>query len=216
MNDSSLHPLARDYLKRLKKAARHLPRTRRNELTEEIEAHLSEALPAGASEAEALSALERLGEPEQIAAEAESGSGERAGTREWLAIPLLLFGGFALIIGWCVGFALLWSSRIWTTRDKLIGTFVVPGGLATVFFLATIPLSSRGSSSASGVVVDCTKKISGEKCKEVAGGVVSHSGHSYVWGVALLIALLVLSLLTSAYLFWRANRLEPAASCRRR
>jgi len=208
VNDSSLHPLARDYLKRLKKAAR---RTRRKELIEEIEAHLREALPAGASEVEALSVLERLGEPEQIAAEAESGSGERAGTREWLAIPLLLFGGFALMIGWCVGFALLWSSKIWTTRDKLIGTFVVPGGLATVFFLATIPLATRGSSSSSGVEIDCTTKISGEKCREVASGVVSHSGHTFVWGVALLIALLVLSLLTSAYLTWRATRLSTAS-----
>ena len=210
MNDSSLRPLGRAYLKRLKKAARHLPRARRKELLGEIEAHLNEALPAGVSEAEALNVLERLGEPEQIVAEAESGSGERAGTREWLAILLLLFGGFALMIGWCVGFALLWSSRIWTTRDKLIGTFVVPGGLATVYFLAALPLSTRGSSSSSGVVVDCTKKISGERCKEVAGGVASHSGHTYVWGVALLIALLVLPLLTSAYLTWRATRAEVA------
>lgn len=48
MTKSSLHPLARDYLKRLKKAAANLPRARRNELIEEIEAHLTEALPAGA------------------------------------------------------------------------------------------------------------------------------------------------------------------------
>ncbi|MGD0273554.1 MAG: DUF1700 domain-containing protein [Gaiellaceae bacterium] len=211
MNGSSLHPLARDYLKRLKKAARHLPRARRRELLGEIEAHLSEALPAGASEAEAQNVLERLGEPEQIAAEAESGSGERAGTREWLAIPLLLFGGFALMIGWCVGFALLWSSRIWTTRDKLIGTFVVPGGLATVFVLAGFALSSSSSGSG-GVVVTCTRKVGGEKCTKVAGSVVSHSGHSNVWGMALLIALLVLPFLTSAYLTWRANRLTTATS----
>ncbi len=210
MKDAPLHPLARDYLKRLKKAAANLPRARRNELIGEIEAHLSEALPAGASEAEALTVLDRLGEPERIAAEAESGSGERAGMREWLAIPLLLFGGFALMIGWCVGFALLWSSGIWTTRDKLIGTFVIPGGLAAVYVLATFPLSSHGSSSSSGVVVDCTKRVSGERCREVAGGVVSHSGHSYVWGVALLIALLVLPFLTSAYLTWRAIRTKVA------
>ena len=56
MNDSPLHPLARDYLKRLKKAARRLPRARRKELIGKIESHLSEALPADASEAEALNA----------------------------------------------------------------------------------------------------------------------------------------------------------------
>ena len=49
MNAATLHPLARDYLKRLKKAARRLPRARRNELIGEIESHLTAALPAGAS-----------------------------------------------------------------------------------------------------------------------------------------------------------------------
>ncbi len=209
MNAATPHPLAGDYLKRLKKAARYLPRSRRNELIEEIEAHLSEALPADAGEAEALNVLERLGEPEQIVAEAKPGSGERAGIREWLAIPLLLFGGFALMIGWCVGVALLWNSRIWTTRDKLIGTFVVPGGLAMVFFLAALPISS--SSSSSTAVVTCTTR-SGGKCDNVAGSSVSHSGTSHVWGVTALIALLVLPFLTSAYLTWRANRLSTAPS----
>jgi uncharacterized membrane protein len=128
VNDSSLHPLAADYLKRLKKAARRLPRARRNELIGEIESHLSDALPPSASEAEALNVLERLGEPEQIAAEAESGSGERAGTREWLAIPLLLLGGFALMIGWCVGFALLWSSNIDTARPRAVSISIARQG----------------------------------------------------------------------------------------
>jgi hypothetical protein len=210
MSAATLHPLARDYLKRLEKAAAILPRVRRNELVGEIESHLSEALPAGASEAEALNVLERLGEPEQIVAEAESGSGERAGTREWLAIPLLLFGGFALMIGWCVGVALLWSSRVWTTRDKLIGTFVVPGGLATVLLAAAIPLTFSSSSS-SIAVVTCTTR-SGGTCHQVAGSSVSHSGPSHFWAVALLIALLVLPFLTSAYLTWRANRLSTATS----
>lgn len=31
---------------------------------------------------------------------------------------------------WVVGIALLWRSRAWTTRDKLVGTLLVPGGLA--------------------------------------------------------------------------------------
>ncbi|HEY4976241.1 MAG TPA: hypothetical protein VII05_02665, partial [Gaiellaceae bacterium] len=191
MNDASLHPLARDYLKRLKKVTRGLSRARRKELFGEIEAHLNEALPAGASEAEALNVLERLGEPEQIAAEAESGLGERAGKNEWLAIPLLLFGGFALMIGWCVGFALLWSSKIWTKRDKLIGTFAIPGGLAMTYVAARMPLSSHGRSTSSGIDIDCTKRLSGERCKEVVGGVVTHWGHSNAWGVAVLIGLLV-------------------------
>lgn len=201
MNDSSLHPLARDYSKRLKKAAASLPRARRAELLEEIEAHLSEALPPGAGEAEALNVLERLGEPAQIVAEAESGLGARAGMREWLAIPLLLLGGFALLIGWCVGVALLWNSRIWTARDKLIGTFVLPGGLSPVLFAAAF-VTVR--SSVTGRVCEATPN--GSKCHDV----VSSSGGSHVLGIALLVALLVLPILSAIYLAWRANSAEAA------
>lgn len=141
MNAATLPPLARDYLKRLGKAARRLPRARRNELIEEIEAHLGEALPPGASETEVREVLERLGEPEQIVAaaapEAEVGF-VRAGVREWLAIPLLLLGGLlvpTLPVGWFVGVLLLWSSRIWTVREKTVGTLMVPGGLVPALLL---------------------------------------------------------------------------------
>jgi hypothetical protein len=137
MNDSSLHPLARDYLKRLNKAAANLPRARRNELIGEIESHLREALPATATEADARNVLERLGEPAEIVAEAGTGQAlvARAGLCEWLAIPLLLIGGFIFVFGWFVGVVLLWRSEIWTLRDKLIGTLVLPGGLASAPFV---------------------------------------------------------------------------------
>ena len=109
MSAATLHPLARDYLKRLKKAAANLPRARRNELLAEIESHLSEALPADAGEAEALNVLERLGEPADIVAEAGTGQAPvGAGLNEWLAIPLLLVGVCLFIVGWFVGVVLLW------------------------------------------------------------------------------------------------------------
>lgn len=58
------------------------------------------------------------------------------GSYEWAAIFLLLFGGLRWGIGWIAGLILLWSSSLWTTRDKLIGTLVVPGGLgASVYFV---------------------------------------------------------------------------------
>ncbi len=136
MNDFSLHPLARDYLKRLNKAASNLPRARRKELIGEIESHLSEALPADAGDAEALNVLERLGGPADIVAEAGTGQApDRVGLHEWLAIPLLLVGISLLIVGWFVGVVLLWSSEIWTLRDKLVGTLVLPGGLASAPFV---------------------------------------------------------------------------------
>jgi hypothetical protein len=125
MKDSSLNPVARDYLKRLKKAARRLPPGRRNELFEEVEAHLREALPANASEAETRDVLERLGEPEQIATEAAT----RDLMPERIAVLFLLGSGFLLPVwGWIVGFLLLWRSRTWPLRDKLIGT-IVPGAV---------------------------------------------------------------------------------------
>src|SRR5581483_12463668 len=42
MTTTTLHPLAADYLDRLERAARRLPRGERRELVEEISAHLSE------------------------------------------------------------------------------------------------------------------------------------------------------------------------------
>ena len=212
MNDSTLHPLARDYLKRLKEAAAILPRARRNELTEEIESHLNEAIPAGASEAEALNVLERLGEPAEIVAEAGAGQAPaaRAGLNEWLAIPLLLIGGFILVVGWFVGVVLLWTSRIWTVRDKLIGTLVVPGGLATGVFLMTFAAASTGGESC---VSSTTKTVGphGAKVVDTASQCTSSGGGINYLVLVLLILLVVLPILTAIYLGRRATRAEVAA-----
>lgn len=42
----------------------------------------------------------------------------------WLEVLALL----ALILVWPVGSVLLWSSRVWSIRDKLIGVLLPPGG----------------------------------------------------------------------------------------
>lgn len=47
----------------------------------------------------------------------------RRGKNEWAAVVLL-----PLI--WVAGVVLLWRSRAWSTRDKLVGTLLVPGGVA--------------------------------------------------------------------------------------
>ncbi len=141
MTARAMHPLAEDYLRRLREAGRPLPPDRLRELLTEIEGHLSEAIPADASDHEALEALERLGPPGDIV-EAEEPAAQdptdRRSWREWAAVILLPLGGFAFGIGWLVGLILLWSSRLWTTRDKLIGTLVVPGGLATALFVLVL------------------------------------------------------------------------------
>ena len=198
-------------MKRLKKAAAILPRSRRNELIGEIESHLSEALPAGASEAEALNVLERLGEPAEIVAEAGTGQAPaRAVLNEWLAIPLLLIGGFILIVGWFVGVALLWSSRIWTLRDKLIGTLVVPGGLVTSVLLILGVGGSASGGACSGFTTT-TRGPHGVKAVNAGTDCTSSGGGVNYLALALLVVLFVLPILTSIYLGRRATRAEVAA-----
>ncbi|HEX4672689.1 MAG TPA: hypothetical protein VH279_10500, partial [Solirubrobacteraceae bacterium] len=96
MTTDTLHPLAAEYLKRLCRAGRRLPPGRRRELLAEIEGHLSEAIDPSATDAQALTVLDKLGDPEEIiAAEMppQLGRPERRGLGEWAAIILLLFGG---------------------------------------------------------------------------------------------------------------------------
>lgn len=167
MTTTTLHPLAADYLDRLRHAAGHLSRGSRRELLDDVEAHLLETTSAAMSDAEVLTVLDRLGDPEEIVEaqqpSAPAGS-ESAGAREWSAIVLLLFGGFIFGVGWLVGLVLLWSSRLWTTRDKWIGTLFIPGGYATALIVA---LAAAGSGSTSGRV------CSGYAPETVNGHVVS-------------------------------------------
>ena len=131
----TLHPLAEDYLERLDRAAAHLPRARRRELVDELEAHIVEALGPEPTEVEVRNVLDRLGAPEEIVdAEAPRPAPHalrpRMGAQEWSAVLLLPLGGFLVGVGWVAGVILLWTSRAWSTRDKVIGTLLVPGGLA--------------------------------------------------------------------------------------
>ena len=142
MSTSSLHPAATAYLQQVCREGRDLPGDRLAELLIDLEEHLSAAIPADASEEDAREILGRFGDPREIVA-AERPEFmipvEHRGPREWAAIFLLLFGFFAAGVGWVVGVVLLWRSRAWTTRDKLIGTLVLPGGLfatAVLVFLA--------------------------------------------------------------------------------
>jgi hypothetical protein len=52
------------------------------------------------------------------------------------ALVLLLIGGIVLpVLGWIIGVILLWRSATWSSREKLLGTFVVPGGLLLPLFV---------------------------------------------------------------------------------
>lgn len=160
MTASTIHPLAAEYLQRLRHIGRRLPRERRRELVAEIEAHLSDAIPPEASEADALTALDRLGTPEDIV-EAEQtpsvASPRIRSIHEWAAIFLLLLGGFVFVVGWIAGLILLWSSRAWSTPQKWIGTLFIPGGLFTTYILgAAVGSSSVTCTGGSGIPTRCS------------------------------------------------------------
>jgi hypothetical protein len=129
--------LIEDYLRRLDAAASVLPPHRRRDLVAEIGEHIDDALHAEGSRAEAAvrNVLDRLGPPEEIAAAAaESTPGRppglpypaagprRAGAVETAALVSFGVGVVSFGLGSLVGLALVWASRLWTRRDKLVAT----------------------------------------------------------------------------------------------
>jgi hypothetical protein len=168
----------------------------------EIGEHIDEALadigPRSSSDAEVRNVLERLGEPEEIAAEAAERFGiapVRRRASDVGATVLLLVGGIVLpVLGWFVGVALLWASEVFTTRDKLIGTFVLPGGLALPVFLGVLVGPSedcvtRGGSGGAEVVT-CSPG----------------SGFGEVVGMILLALAILAPLATAIYLARKLNK----------
>jgi hypothetical protein len=76
------------------------------------------------------------------------------GRQERTTIIFLLLGGFLIGIGWLVGAARLWASRAWSTPEKVAGTLLVPGGLATMLWLiTTFAISTHHQSALHNFVV---------------------------------------------------------------
>lgn len=196
-----------EYLDRLDRELADLPRSRRREIVDEISGHIEEARAAGADDEVSLrSLLDRLGDPADIAADARERFDvrrARAGAREIAALVLLLVGGLLLpVLGWFVGVVLLWASAVWTTRDKLLGTLVVPGGLALPLFLALFPVYVESCVGE----IDATTGAATEVC---TGG---PSDAMQILGPILLVVLLVAPLATTVYLARRMRRGEAAAA----
>ncbi len=142
----TMHPLGEEYLGRLERAARVLPRGQREELLEEIRSHLEAGLPPDATEADARNVLDALGSPADIVAAARPDHvPTRRGAREVLAL-IFLVTGFPWILGWLIGVGLLVSSPLWTPRQKLLGVFVWPGGYVgaslAIAVLASVSMSN--------------------------------------------------------------------------
>ncbi|MGZ8605047.1 MAG: hypothetical protein ACXWX9_09895, partial [Actinomycetota bacterium] len=106
---------------------------------------------------------ERVGEPDDIAREARQRLGLRPQRISWTdptAIALLLVGGFFWGVGWVVGLVFLWLSDVWSTRDKLVATLVVPFGLALPVFLAVFTLPGTSCSQGFETVNGVTRMVS--------------------------------------------------------
>ncbi|MDQ3865844.1 MAG: DUF1700 domain-containing protein [Actinomycetota bacterium] len=200
--------LVRDYLDRLERELSDLPSARRREIVGDISEHIAEARAWGASdEGSVRSLLDRLGDPADIAAEARERFGvrpRRSGILEIAALVLLLVGGVLLpVVGWFIGVALLWASAVWTTREKLVGTLVVPGGLALPLFLAVFPAYSS----------ECSGEVDPETGAAIPGTEACTGGPPEaleVLGPILFVILLIAPLVTTIYLA-RSLRREARA-----
>jgi hypothetical protein len=139
-----------DYIQRLERSMHDVPASRRNEIVAEIREHLNETLahlPPDATEADVRNAIESVGEPDDIASEARDRLGIRPVQARWTdtaAVILLPIGGVILpFFGWVIGLIFLWMSSVWTTKEKILGTLIVPGGLLPALYLTLVPTSFR-------------------------------------------------------------------------
>ncbi len=142
MTETAVDAVIEEYLRQLDKALGPLPDPRRAQLVAEIADHVATARDEldHPREADIRNLLDRIGRPEDIAAEAidsepPATTPRSTGLQESFAIAMLLVGGFFFVVGWFVGLVLLWTSSVWRLRDKLIGTVLLPGGLFPAFVL---------------------------------------------------------------------------------
>jgi hypothetical protein len=110
-----------------------------------------------------------------------------------------LFGGFIFGFGWLAGLILLWSSRVWTTRQKWVGTLLIPGGLATSLIV--------------GLIVNISLGVPAKHlCRGFAGG-APHCANTTAAGtgsvilvIAIVAVLVLIPISTSIYLARRAAK----------
>ena len=181
-----------DYLGRLEHSLSDVPAAQRKVIIAEIVTHIDEALAEEPddSEASVRNVLDRVGDPEEIASEAREDLDIRrpkTSVLDPLALVLLLIGGFLYLVGWIAGVVFLWLSDVWSTRQKIIGTLFVPGGLVAPLLLFL--------GSATYLLLDFG--VGGEATTVCEGGA---SLLSQFLLVGLLIFLVVAPIATSIYL----------------
>jgi HAAS len=188
--------LVDEYLRRLERAATHMQRARRAELVAEIRGHIDTALSQeqAAGEAAVRNVLDRLGPPEDIvdAAEPPPRHGDqRAGKLEIVALAALIVP----VIGWLIGAVLVFASRIWSRRDKLIAAVLL---LLPIVVLSLSFVAARPSGNEDSTPPGDTRTV-GEKVEDpIEPGLEG-------------LVLLVAGLPSALYLGWQLRR-DPATS----
>jgi uncharacterized membrane protein len=189
------------YWRRLETALTPVPAARRQELMDELRMHIAEARSRiqNESDADLLNILDRLGDPSDTAA-AEI---DRVDVTPLTAVnsrALEISAVILLLLFWPVGVILLWVSTVWTTRQKVIGTMVQPGGYFGVLIIG--PLLAWGT-----VGVACTT-VSDEAGRVLSTTCPSGGAQTLIdVGVAVLVVIyLVAPLVTALYLATRIRR----------
>jgi hypothetical protein len=207
MKDARTDRIVDDYLRRLNAALKDLPKDRREELVEEIREHIEvgRAELGSETEAELRSLLDRIGDPSDIAADSADRLGVRpvrVGLMEIAAVVLLPIGGVVVpFVGWVVGVILLWASKAWDLRDKLIGTFLLPGGLLLPAYL----LLGVGSTESCATIPGPAGGTSGDEVTTcIQGGPAA-------WAIAAIVILVVAPIASAAYLAIRLHRHRAAS-----
>jgi uncharacterized membrane protein len=149
---SEAESLIERYLRDLETGLRDLPAGRRRQFLDEVRGRIARARAAVEGEAAETEAgvrelLHGIGDPAQLASEARRRYGRRdprssrGSDRRFEVIALVLL--MIPFAGWATGVVLVWMSRVWSTRDKIIGTV---GGMSWVLAgLATLLVSAAGS-----------------------------------------------------------------------
>jgi hypothetical protein len=128
-----------DYLAQLGRAAQRLPAWQRGlfltAIADRIDAELGG--PAASADPDRVRAvLARIGDPVALVRGAGDVVPDWPAAQELATVLVLLIGGVIVpFVGWLVGVTLLWASPRWRLADKLLGTFVLPGGLAPAALL---------------------------------------------------------------------------------
>lgn len=128
-------------------AAQPDPPGRSGQLVDDLDRHIQQRLAQieSPSEASIQMILDELGSPEEIAAAAWSPTPGCPPFRDACTVILLELGAMVLpVVGWLIGVTLLWTSRSWTGRQKLLGNLVVPSGLVGAYLLYSfLPSADR-------------------------------------------------------------------------